>query len=85
MPTKCQIKFDNNPNKIAFSGQLVHITVRLNLTGEIKVRRIYIQLRGTAHVRFVNNNGYLVRTDEIILNIKRNLTGGNDMNQTVFS
>lgn len=73
MPTTCEINFENNPRKVFFSGQKLHITVRLMLTEEIKVRGIYIQLRGTAHVRFFSN-GYHT-ADEDVLDTTKCLTG----------
>lgn len=76
MPTTCEINFENNPQKICFSGQKLYITVRLKLTEEIKIRGIYIQLRGIAHVRFViddaRRNGNFT-TDEDVLNIRKHL------------
>lgn len=75
MPTTCEIHFENNPKKVFFSGQKLNITVRLMLTEEIKVRGIYIQLRGTAHVRFFSN-GYHT-ADENVLDITKNLAGEN--------
>lgn len=79
MPTTCEICFENNPQKICFSGQKLHITVRLKLTEEIKIRSIYIQLRGTAHVHFVIDDmgrGGRYSTDEDILNIRKILIDG---------
>lgn len=79
MPTTCEINFENNPQKICFSGQKLHITVRLKLTEEIKIRGIYIHLRGTAHVRFVVDDagrGGNFTTDEDVLNIRKYLVDG---------
>lgn len=75
MPTTCQINFENNLQKIVFAGQKLHITVRLKLTEEVKVRGIHIHLCGTAHVRFFANRYYT--TDEDVLDMRKCLTGGN--------
>lgn len=86
MSTTCQINFENNPQKIVFSGQKLHITVRIKLTEEIKIRRIYIQLRGMAHVSFVIDDCMCVSsygqsgryaTDESVLDVRKCLVDGN--------
>lgn len=79
MPTTCEINFENNPKKVFFSGQKLHITVRLTLTEEMKIRGVYIQLRGTAHVRFFSN-GYQT-ADEDVLDMTKSLVdeNGNDL------
>lgn len=74
MPTTCLINFENNAQKIVFSGQKLHITVRLKLTEEIKVRGIDIHLRGTAHVRFFINGYYAA--DEDVLDMRKCLVDG---------
>lgn len=51
MPTTCKIHFDNNKN-VVYSGQKICITVRLKFTENVKVRSIYIYLRGKTQVRF---------------------------------
>lgn len=75
MPTTCVINFENNPKKVFFSGQKLHITVRLTLTDEIKVRNVYIQLRGTAHVRFFSS-GYQT-ADEDVFDMTKSLVDEN--------
>lgn len=75
MPTTCVINFEKNPKKVFFSGQKLHITVRLTLTEEIKVRSVYIQLCGTAHVRFFSN-GYHT-ADENVFDMTKSLAGEN--------
>ena len=86
MQAACQINFENNPQKIVFSGQKLHITVRMKLTEEIKIRRIYIQLRGMAHVSFVIDDCMCVSsygqsgryaTDENVLDLRKCLVDGN--------
>lgn len=77
MPTTCLINFENNAQKIVFSGQKLHITVRLKLTEEIKVRGIDIHLRGTAHVRFFINGYYTA--DEDVLDMRKCLVDGKGM------
>lgn len=86
MPIACQINFENNPQKIVFSGQKLHITVRMKLTEEMKIRRIYIQLRGMAHVSFVIDDCMCVSsygqsgrytTDETVLDMRKCLVDGN--------
>ncbi|XP_055295416.1 arrestin domain-containing protein 17-like isoform X2 [Sitodiplosis mosellana] len=78
MPTTCQINFENNAQKIVYSGQKLHITVRLKLTEEINVRSLHIH--GTAHVEFFQDdkkrNGYYT-ADENVLDIRKCLSGGN--------
>lgn len=79
MPTTCDINFENNPQKMCFPGQKLHITVRLKLTEEMKVRGIYIHLRGTAYVRFVIDDAKrsgLFTTDEDVLDIRKHLIDG---------
>lgn len=80
MPTTCEINFENNPKKICCSGQKLYITVRLKLTEEIRCRGVYIQLRGTAHVRFVIDDAKRTgcyTTEEAVLDIRKQLIGGN--------
>lgn len=76
MPTTCDINFENNPQKICFPGQTLHITLRLKFTEEIKIRGIYIHLRGTARVRFIIDDAKrsgLFTTDEDVLDIRKHL------------
>ena len=80
MPTTCKINFENNPKRIFFSGQKLHVTVRLKLTEEIKVRGVDIHLRGVAHVYFniddSNRAGHYA-SDEDVLDMKKCLVDGN--------
>ncbi|XP_031639387.1 arrestin domain-containing protein 17-like, partial [Contarinia nasturtii] len=81
MPTTCKMNFGNHPEKIVFSGQTITITVRLSLTEEIKVRGIYIHLRGKTHVRFLiddlKRDGSFVGNEDI-LDMQKCLADGND-------
>lgn len=80
MPTTCEINFEHNPQKIVFCGEKIHVTVRLRLTEEIKVRSIDFYLDGMAHVRFFkddsNKDGYHTERENV-LDIRKCLTGGN--------
>lgn len=51
MPTTCEIKFDDNPMKVVFAGELLCGTVRCTFTKEQRVRAIYIRIYGHAAVR----------------------------------
>ncbi|XP_055313203.1 arrestin domain-containing protein 2-like isoform X2 [Sitodiplosis mosellana] len=86
MPTTCKINFENNPQKIFLSGQKLHITVRLKLTEEVKVRGVYIHLRGMTHARFIMDDfrraGHYA-TDEDVLDMKKCLVDGNGENQVL--
>lgn len=57
MPTSCEIEFENNPLKVVYTGQLLRGTVRLNLTEEKNVRGIYINIYGSAHVKWSKGSG----------------------------
>ncbi|XP_055312594.1 arrestin domain-containing protein 17-like [Sitodiplosis mosellana] len=92
MPITCQINFENNPQKIVYSGRKLHITVRLKLTEVLKVRCIYIRLRGMAHVRFVVDDCMCVSSygksghyeaDESVLDMRKCLVGRNGKNQVL--
>lgn len=87
MPTTCKIYFENNPKKVFFSGQKLHVNVRLKLTEQVKVRSIYIHLRGVARARFAfddegkNANHWAYD----VLNIRKYLVNGEgNANQYVF-
>lgn len=64
------MNFGNHPEKIVFTGQTITITVRLSLTEELKVRSIYIHLRGKTHVRFLKDDlkrdGSYVANEDIL-------------------
>lgn len=81
MPTTCKINFENH-QKFVYSGQKLRITVRLKLTEELKVRSIYIHLRGKTHVRFFLcddcklEGSYIANED--VLDMENCLQSGND-------
>lgn len=80
MPATCKIHFENNSERIFFSGQKLFMTVRLKLTEELKYRRIYIQIQGTTHVRFTRDDcrregNFVVNEDN--LNVQKRLENGN--------
>lgn len=80
MPTTCEINFEENPKRIFFSGQKLHVTVRLKLTEEIKVRGVDIHLRGVAYVRFSvddSNRAGHYASDENVLDMRKCLVDGN--------
>ena len=88
MSITCQVNFENNPQKIFFSDDKLRITVRLTLTKEEHVSRIYIELIGKAHVSYMMDRyarfGQL-STDDEVLRLKRCLTGENrNANQCAF-
>lgn len=82
MPTTCKIHFENN-EKFVYSGQKQRITVRLKLTEEIKVRSIYIHLRGKTHVHFMvddsKREGSYVASEDV-LDMQNCLASGNGGN-----
>ncbi|XP_055324776.1 arrestin domain-containing protein 17-like [Sitodiplosis mosellana] len=47
MPITCEINFENNPQKVIYSGQMMlRGSVQLNLSAEKNVRGVYIELFG---------------------------------------
>lgn len=54
MPTTCEIDFDDNPMKVVSAGQLIRGTVQLNLTETKIVSGVYIQIYGSAFVRWID-------------------------------
>lgn len=49
MPTTCEINFENNPEKVLYTGQLLCGTINLTLTTEKTVRGVYILITGKAY------------------------------------
>lgn len=76
MPITCEIHFENSPQKIVFPGQTFFVTVRIKLTEGIKVRAVYIHLRGMAHVQYSDRTGRYA-CDEDVLDITKRLFNGN--------
>lgn len=57
MSVSCEIDFENNPMRVVSAGQLIRGTVHLILP-EIKiVRGVYIQINGSALVRWTEGSG----------------------------
>lgn len=54
MPITCDIKFENNPAKVVSAGQPICGKVRLALTERKIVRGVYIQIYGSAFVRWID-------------------------------
>lgn len=54
MPITCDIKFENNPIKVVSAGQAIRGKVRLVLTESKVVRGVYIQIHGSAFVRWID-------------------------------
>ncbi|XP_055295178.1 uncharacterized protein LOC129564951 [Sitodiplosis mosellana] len=48
----CRINFENNSDKVYYSGELISGTVRLELMNRKKVRGVYIEFRGDAHTEW---------------------------------
>lgn len=57
MSVACEIDFENNPNKIIYTGQVVRGTVRLTLNEEKNVRGVYIRIYGKAYCRWTRRRG----------------------------
>ncbi|XP_055312598.1 arrestin domain-containing protein 17-like isoform X2 [Sitodiplosis mosellana] len=78
MSTTCKIKF--HPDNLFSPGQQLHVTVQLKLTEELRVRGIYIQLCGIAHVWFdIDDSGRAgdYANDEDVLDVRNCLVDGN--------
>lgn len=76
MPTNCKIEFENNPEKIYYSGQIVRGTVKLTLTDAKIVRGIYMQLFGDGYISFYEKR---FESKETYLNLLRlSLLDGNN-------
>ncbi|KAJ6645788.1 Arrestin domain-containing protein 17 [Pseudolycoriella hygida] len=57
MPTTCDIIFDNNPQKVVYSGSSLNGTVNLSLTEEKKLYGIYLELIGKAYCTWTRSSG----------------------------
>lgn len=53
MPVTCEIKFENNPMKVVSAGGNISGKVRLVLTDRKIVSGVYIQIYGSAFVRWI--------------------------------
>lgn len=79
MPTTCDVVFENNPMKVLYSGQLLRGTVRINMTGEKKVRGIFIEIDGIGYARWSRSAGKSRKFhtgNEIYLNERTYFVGG---------
>lgn len=78
MSTDIRIDFENNPNGIFYTGQLLSGTVRLTLKEEKKVRGVYIRIKGKAYCRWSTGSGKNRHTyigEELYLNETTYLVG----------
>lgn len=73
METKCDIEFENNPNKVVYAGQMLRGTVKLKFTEPKMVRAIYIQIEGKANcnlkeaiLQYIGQEVYLNETTRFI-------------------
>lgn len=62
MPTSCSIDFENNPQKVVYTGQLLRGTVKMELTNAKRVHGAYIRIYGEAYCHFSKKNyvGFMV-------------------------
>lgn len=85
MPTTCNITFDNNPQKVCYSGTLLQGSVFLTLTNSKSVRGLFIKIKGDAHARWSEGSGKNKRTytgEETYLNERTYFAGGANGKQT---
>lgn len=82
MTTTCVIDFENNPDKVVGSGQLLRGTVTLTLTENRSVRGIFIKLIGKACVNWSallsDEYASTKRKNEYYLNEKAYLVGSEE-------
>lgn len=57
MPTTCQIDFENNPDKVAYSGQLLRGTITLTFSRRETVSGIFLETTGRAHAHWKFDSG----------------------------
>lgn len=72
----CKINFDNNREKLFYSGQCLRGTVKLILNKEKTVRSIYLQLAGRAYARWMEGSNRSHTGTEEYLMVKTYLLGG---------
>lgn len=88
MPTTCALLFENNPQNVFYSGQLMIGNIHLNLTREKKIRGIFLKIKGKSQTRWSEgsgDDGKNYGTTEEYLNTKTYLVGDyNGKNQFKF-
>lgn len=87
MPTTCTITFDENPQKVCYSGTLLQGSVLLNLTREKNVRGIFIKIKGEAYCHWTEGSGKNKRSytgKEDYLNERTHFVGDTYGKQTIY-
>lgn len=80
---KCAIEFENNPDKVYYSGQLICGNVQLSLNEKKDVRGVFLKIVGRAYVRWTEGYGQHRTTykgKEPFLDKQIYLIGGSDGN-----
>lgn len=77
MGTKCLIRFDDNPNKVFYGGQMIVGTVLLTLAKEQPVKGLYLFVGCVLPLECVSlceNDGF--RSIKLLLYVLLSVTGG---------
>lgn len=83
----CLIEFENNPEKVVYTGTTVTGTVRLTLPEQITVRCVYIKISGVAHAKKTKRRGKFCRKykcDRVYSNHKKIFVGNSACNLIKF-
>lgn len=88
MPTTCTITFDDNPQKVCYSGTLLKGSVHLNLTSEKTLRGIFIKIKGEAYCHWSEGSGKNKRSysgEEDYLNERTYFVGDSHGKQNILT